>query len=341
MIAQRLEEKAFGWMPDGTALVKQFILRNTHGMVVKVIPYGGIITDVQVPNQEGIATSVVLGADSLKEYLEGFRASASVIGRFANRIAKGRFTLDGKEYQLATNNGPNHLHGGPTGFQTRLWEADPPFVGESGNRAGVKFRYSSKDGEEGYPGNVNVSVTYTLTDDNELRLDYEATTDKATPINLTNHAYFNLAGKGKIHDHLLWLNAEHYTPTDQGLIPTGEIASVKGTPLDFTTATKLGARMNQLRPGLNGYDHNFVLDHGGGELTLSARLREPDSNRVMDVYTTEPGIQIYTGNHLDHTGVALETQHFPDSVNHPNFPSVILRPGDPFKSTTVYMFYME
>jgi aldose 1-epimerase len=333
---QRIEESEFGRMPDG-APVKVFTLRNGHGATVKIISYGAIIHELQVPDRQGKLTNVVLHAPNLDAYLKGFPASAAVIGRFANRIAKARFTLDGVEYRLAANNGPNHIHGGRVGFAKVNWRAKglPP----TERAAAVELSYFSKDGEEGYPGNLTVKVTYTLTDDNELWLDYEATTDKATPINLTNHAYFNLRGHGDALDHELWLAAEQYTPTDAELIPTGELASVKGTPLDFSTPTRIGARIEQLKPKPGGYDHNLVLKTKGAPAPeLVARLSDPQSGRQMEVRTTEPGVQLYSGNHVQHGGICLETQHYPDSVNRPNFPSAILRPGETFKSTTVFAF---
>jgi aldose 1-epimerase len=332
---RRLEEKAFGKTADGTA-VKQFILRNAKGMTVKVINYGAIITEIQAADRSGAFTNVILGTNSLSAYLNGYPAAAAVIGRFANRIADARFTLDGIEYKLAANNGPNHLHGGRKGFSQMVWKAKP--LPEKEREAAVQFSYLSKDGEENYPGNVTVTVTYTLTDRNELRIDYTATTDKATPINLTNHAYFNLAGSGDVRAQELWLNADRYTPANDLLIPTGEIAPVKGTPLDFTKPTLIGDRIDQFKPKLNGYDHNFVLNNGGKALILAARARDPQSGRSMEVRTTEPGVQLYTGNHVDHRGFCLETQHYPDSVHQPAFPSTILRPGQTFKSTTLFTF---
>jgi len=331
----RLEEQEFGRTPEGT-VVKLFTLRNAKGVSAKVMTYGAIITEIKVPDRHGAMTNVVLGAADFDQYRKGFPAAAAVIGRVANRIARARFTLDGVEYKLAANNGPNHLHGGRKGFAQVVWQSQALPAGQ--HEAAVQFAYLSKDGEEGYPGNLTVKVTYTLTDDNELRLDYEATTDKATPVNLTNHAYFNLAGSGDVLDHELWLAADRYTPADDQLIPTGEIASVKGTPLDFTTPTRIGARIDQLKPKPGGYDHNFVLDSDGRSLVLTARASEPRSGRVMEVRTTEPGVQLYTGNHLKHGGFCLETQHYPDSVNRPTFPSTILRPGQTFKSTTSFAF---
>lgn len=334
---KRVEEKTFGKMPNGTE-VQEFTLRNSKGMVVKLIGFGANITALEVPDKNGKKANVVMSKETLDAYVKGYPAAAAVIGRFGNRIALGKFTLEGKEYQLATNNGRNHLHGGKVGFDKVVWRGKA--LPAKDNEASVQFHYLSKDGEENYPGNLNVTVTYTLTDENELRLDYEATTDKSTPINLTNHAYFNLdgVGSGDIREHELWLGASRYTPVTEELIPTGEIAPVKGTPLDFTTPHKIGARFDQLPPKLNGYDHNFVLDGDGKSLFLAARLKGPKSGRVMEVRTTEPGVQVYTGNHVKHEGVCLETQHYPDSINQPTFPSVVLKPNERFKSTTVFAF---
>jgi aldose 1-epimerase len=332
---KRLEEQEFGRTPEGT-VVKLFTLRNDKGVSAKVMAYGAIITEIKVPDRHGAMTNVVLGADDFDQYRKGFPAAAAVVGRVANRIARARFTLDGVEYKLAANNGPNHLHGGRKGFAQVVWQSKALPAGQ--HEEAVQFDYLSKDGEEGYPGNLAVKVTYTLTDDNELRIHYEATTDKSTPVNLTNHAYFNLAGSGDVLDHELWLAADRYTPADDQLIPTGEIASVKGTPLDFTTPTRIGARIDQLKPKPGGYDHNFLLNSDGKSLLLAARVSEPKSGRVMEVRTTEPGVQLYTGNHLKHGGFCLETQHYPDSVNRPTFPSTILRPGQTFKSTTSFAF---
>ena len=333
--AASVDEKQSGKMADG-AIIKVFTLRNANGMSAKVISYGATITEVLAPDRTGALTNVVLGAPDLESYLNGFAGSASVIGRFANRIAKAQFTLDGVEYKLAANNGPNHLHGGRKGFARVLWEGR--VLSPREHEAAVQFTYLSQDGEEGYPGNLNVKVTYTLTDENEFRIDYEASTDKATPVNLTNHAYFNLAGSGDVLDHELWLAADRYTVADDQLIPTGEIASVKGTPLDFTRPTRVGARIEQLKPKLTGYDHNFVINGGGKSLALAARVVEPKSGRVMEMRTTQPGVQLYTGNHLKHRGLCLETQHYPDSVHQASFPSTILRPSKPFQSTTAFKF---
>jgi len=343
---QRVEEREFGTMPNGT-IVKLFTLHNANGMSAKIMTYGAILTELRVPDRHGVFTNVVLGANTLDQYLRGFRAPSAIMGRVANRIAGARFTLDGVDYKLAANDGPNHIHGV---FDKRVWQAKalPPAEG----RAAVQLTYLSKEGEEGYPGNVNVKLTYTLTDTNELRLDYEAVTDKATPINLTSHAYFNLAGGGDVLDHMLWLAATHYTPADDALIPTGQIAPVAGTALEFTKPARIGARIAQFYPKPGGYDHNFVLDGDPGQpataspgrgrpLVLAARVSEPVSGRVMEVRTTQPGVQLYTGNHLKHAALCLETQHYPDSVHHPAFPSVILRPGQSFTSSTIFAFSVK
>jgi aldose 1-epimerase len=309
--------------------------------------YGGIITEILAPDRKGNLTNVLLGSDNFDAYLKGHPAAAAVIGRYANRIAGARFTIDGTVYRLAANNGTNHIHGGTKNFARVVWDAKAlPITMREG---AVELRYLSKDGEEGYPGNLNVSVTYTLTTDNELRLDYRAQTDKPTVINLTNHAYFNLAGSGDALAHVLWLASDRYTPANDQLIPTGEIAPVKDKPLDFTTPTPIGARIDRLKPRPGGYDHNYVLA-GTGKLTLAARVYEPASGRVMEVSTTEPGVQLYSGNHVrdfvgsggarynSHPGFCLETQHYPDTPNQPGFPSAVLRPGTNFHSTTVFKF---
>ena len=353
---KRVEETEFGRLADGSS-VRLYTLRNAHGLSAKIINYGGILTELAVLDRKGQFTNVVLGTNNLDAYLKGFRAPAAIIGRVANRIAKAQFTLDGAEYKLPANNGPNHLHGR---FDKVLWQAET-LLPNGDSASGVMLTYLSKDGEEGYPGNLVVSVAYLLTDGNELRIEYQATTDKATPVNLTSHVYFNLAGQGNVLDHELWLAAAQYTPTDDQLIPTGEIAPVKGTPLDFTSPARLGARIDEVKK-TGGYDHNFVIDSPSKStgqdksaaensatgvflkaedhkpLMLAARLYEPVSGRVMEVRTTEPGVQLYTGNHLQHGAVCLETQHFPDSVHQPNFPSTILRPGQTFKSLTVFAF---
>jgi aldose 1-epimerase len=344
----RIEQRVFGTATDGIP-VKIYTLTNGKGMVAKVTEYGAMLTELWVPDRDGKFTDVVLGFDSLEQYLNGPSFFGSTVGRVANRIAKGKFMLDGKEYVLATNRPPNHLHGGFKGFDKRVWKSRPLPVTDS--VVAVEFTYTSPDGEEGYPGTLNVTVVYSLTDANELRIDYTATTDKATPVNLTNHSFFNLAGAGSVLNHLLTLNADHYTPADATLIPTGEIVPVKGTGLDFTKPRRMGERIDEFRSFANGYDHNFVLNSGGGKLARCARVEEPKSGRVMEIRTTEPGVQFFTGNRLDgkftgiggvtyrqHGGFCLEPHHFPDSINKTNFPSVVLRPGEVFKSSTAYQF---
>ncbi len=342
----------FGVLPDGKA-VHVFALTNPNGIQVRAITYGGIIVSLRVPDRDGRLGDIVLGYDSLDGYLEDSPYFGAIVGRYANRIANGRFSLDGEVFDLATNNGPNHLHGGVRGFDKVVWDAEP-FESVSG--VGVVFTHTSPDGDEGYPGAVTVRVTYTLTRSDELIVDYAATTDRATPINLSQHSYFNLAGDGRrdVLDHVLWINAAHFTPVDATLIPTGVIAPVAGTPFDFTRPTTIGARIDadhgQLRNG-GGYDHNFVLDREGSGLEHTARVEEPTSGRVLDIYTTEPGLQFYSGNFLDGSitgkggqvyghryGFCLETQHYPDSPNQQGFPSTILRPGEGYRSRTVFAF---
>ena len=337
------------WGRTSGVPVKLFTLKNSHDVTARITNYGAILTELYVPDRQGKPANIVLGFDNLAQYLNGHPYFGATVGRVANRIAKARFTLDGREYTLAVNNGKNHLHGGLKGFDKVVWSAEN--LPAEGQGMGLKLTYTSKDGEEGYPGNLATTVTYRLTDANEVRIDYLATTDKPTPVNLTNHSYFNLAGAGEILGHELMLTARHYTPSNEELIPTGKIAPVQGTPVDFTQPTKIGARISQIQAKPCGYDHNFVLDGPGHSLRLAARVTEANSGRVMEVLTTEPGIQLYTGNFLNgnltgtggvvykqHTGFCLETQHFPDAVNQPDFPSIILRPGQTFKSTTVYKF---
>jgi len=346
----RIEEREFGRMPEGE-VVKLFTLRNASGMTAKIMSRGATITELRVPDRDGKFANVVLGADSLAAYLNGFNAGASVKGRVANRIDNSRFTLDGTVYQVTANRGVHHIHGGKKGFDQVVWKGEALPTGA--HESSVRFSYRSRDGEEGYPGNLDVSVVYTLTDDNELRLDYVATTDKATPVNLTNHAYFNLAGagSGNVYGHLLWLAADQYTVADDLLIPTGKIADVKGTPLDFTAPTAIGERIDQLPPATKGYDHNFVLRKDAKAFALAGWAYEPTSGRVLRVSTSEPGMQVFTAKRyfangqpvtdvagLKHNAFCFETQHFPDAVNHPNFPSTILRPGKIFQSSTVYRF---
>jgi aldose 1-epimerase len=341
-------ESLFGTLADGTP-VRLFTLSNRRGMAVKITEFGGIITEIWVPGRDGQAANVALGFGQLDEYVKGHPFFGAITGRFANRIAKGRFTLDGTEYTLAVNNGPNHLHGGLKGFDKRVWKGAAQAAGDRG--PSVAFSYTSADGEEGYPGTLTVRVTYTLTDNNELRIDYDASTDKPTVVNLTNHSYFNLAGGGTILDHVAQIHAERYTAADAGLIPTGDLAPVKGTGLDFTSPRRIGDRIADYMDFAKGYDHNFVLNGPAGTLRLCARVEDPKSGRVMEVRTTEPGVQLYTGNHLDgkrsgvggavyaqHTGFCLETQHYPDSPNHPSFPSTVLRPGQRYQTTTIYQF---
>ena len=339
-----VQRSGFGNLPDGTA-VDLYTLTNANGLVAKVATYGTIITELHVPDRRGELGDIVLGFDNLAQYLKGHPYFGCTVGRVTNRIAGARFTLDGQTYALAANDGPNHLHGGLKGFDKVAWKAAP----QTG--AAVRFTYTSPDGEEGYPGTLAAAVTMSLTDANELRIDYRATTDKPTPVNLTNHSYFNLAGTGDVRAHELMIAADNYTPTDGALIPTGEIKPVKGTPLDFTIPQPIGSRFAQLHTTPVGYDHNYVLNGGGKGLALAARVYEPGSGRVMEVHATQPGVQLYTADFLDgsltgkrgvvyhqHTGFCLETEHFPDSVNQPNFPSVILRPGQAYRHTTVHKF---
>jgi len=334
-------------------LVDVITLRSPSGVEMTVLTYGGIITSLKTPDRSGALDDIVLGFDTVKMYEEKSPYFGCLIGRYGNRIAKGRFTLDGQTYKLATNNGPNHLHGGVKGWDKVIWGAEP-FQNATGS--GVVLTYTSKDGEEGYPGTVTATVTYTLTDMGQLIVDYKATTDKATVINLTQHSYFNLAGSkaNDILGHELMLNAPQYTPVDDTLIPNGKIESVEGTPLDFRKATAIGARINdshvQMKYG-QGYDHNFVLARTAPGLVEAAKVTEPVTGRTMSISTTEPGIQFYSGNFLKgdltgkggrvyphRSGFCLETQHYPDSPNHANFPSTVLKPGEEYKSQTVFTF---
>lgn len=347
-------ETTFGKTSKGET-VQAFTLKNANGMQAKLITRGATLTHLLVPGKDGQLADVVLGFDDVQGYeSDANQYFGCTTGRVANRIAKGQFTVDGKSYQVAVNNGPNHLHGGTKrSLDKVIWEAEP-IKGKHGDA--VRFHYLSPDGEEGFPGNLDITVTYTLTDNNELRIDYLATTDKPTPINLTNHSYFNLSGAGSpsILDHLLTIHAAKYTPTDEHLIPTGKIDSVEGTPLDFRTEQSVGKRIAEViaTPAL-GYDHNYVIDRQGDGLVTAAVVRDPQSGRVMTVKTTEPGVQLYTGNHLfgqkgkegkaypQRSALCLETQHFPDSVNHDNFPSTILKPGERYTQTTIYAFSVE
>ena len=349
---QAVQQKSFGTQ-DGRP-VTLYTLTNVNGVEVDTMNYGGIILSIRVPDRKGQFADVVLGHEKLEGYIPNPPYIGAVVGRYANRIANGTFTLDGKTYTLPKNDGPNTLHGGvDKTFNKVVWDGEA-----LKGKAGVTYTYLSKDGDDGFPGNLKLRVTYTLTNTNELVIDYEATTDKATPINLSQHSYFNLAGEGtgEILNHEVMINADRFTPVDKNLIPTGELRPVKGTPLDFTTSTKIGARVDdtyeQIALG-HGYDHNWVINRNKGDdgLVLAARVYEPTTGRVLEVTTTQPGVQFYTGNFLDGTvtgkqghvykhryGFCLETQHFPDSPNHPDFPSTILKPGETFRSKTVFKF---
>ena len=336
----------------GGQLVELFTLRNANGMEARITNYGGVVTSLKVPDRHSNLGDVVLGYDHFAGYLENAPHCRSLVARYGNRIAGGRFQLNGKEYILAQNNGTNSLHGGVKGFDKVVWAARPL---ASGIGPALALSYTSPDGEEGFPGNLTVTAVYTLTTDNALRLDYTATTDGDTHCNLTHHSYFNLAGRGDVLDHVLTLNADGFTPVDANLIPLGEVRPVKGTPFDFTRPTRIGARINQddeqLRLG-RGYDHNWVLNQrAAGQLTHAATVTEPTSGRVMEVWTTEPATQFYTGNFLDGTitgkggwtyqrrhGFCLEPQHYPDSPNQPQFPSTVLRPGHTYRNTMLYKF---
>ncbi|WP_105012583.1 aldose epimerase family protein [Salinibacter sp. 10B] len=352
-----VKQENFGVTPDGDS-VDLYTLTNPNGVTMEVTNYGGIITSLRVPDRTGTLDDVVLGFDSLSAYTStAYRAAnpyfGALIGRYGNRIAGGTFSLNGTTYTLATNNGPNHLHGGREGFDQVVWSAEPF---QKDDRVGIVFSHTSPDGHGGYPGRLDVEVTYTLTPDNTVAFDYHATTTKATPVNLTQHSYFNLDGDGDgpILDHELQLYADRFTPVDSTLIPTGELRSVAGTPFDFTEPTPIGARIENTNKQLEyggGYDHNFVLaEHPSDTLRLAARVYEPDTGRLLTVRTTEPGVQFYSGNFLDGSfsgkgelyekreGLALETQHFPNSPNQPHFPSTILRPDEEYTSRTTYQF---
>jgi aldose 1-epimerase len=340
----------FGQTPDGTS-VTLYTLKNANGVVATISSYGGLVTSLKVPDRNGVMGDVVLGYDNLAGYLKESPYFGALIGRYGNRIAKGRFVLNGQTFTLATNNGPNALHGGLKGFDKVVWDAKPLMTAQG---PALELRYVSNDGEEGYPGTLTVKAVYTLTADNALRLDYTATTDQDTVVNLTQHSYFNLAGKGDILGHEVMINADRFTPVDATLIPTGELPSVAGTPFDFRKPTTIGARINdpneQLRFG-GGYDHNWVITKPAGRLTLLARVHEPTTGRVLEVLSTEPGLQFYSGNFLDgsitgkggwvyhfRNGFCMEPQHYPDSPNQPNFPSVVLKPGQVYHNTIIYRF---
>ncbi|MDX2154182.1 MAG: aldose epimerase family protein [Bryobacteraceae bacterium] len=351
----KVQKQAFGKTGDGTA-VDLYTLTNKNGITATITNYGGIITSLKTPDKQGNSADIVLGFDNIDGYLKGHPYFGALIGRYGNRIGKARFLLNGKEYKLAANNGPNHLHGGVQGFDKKVWQAKE--TTKDGAPA-LELTYVSKDGEEGYPGTLTTTVTYSLNDQNELRIDYLATTDADTVVNLTNHSYFNLAGAGNgdILKHQIRINASQMTPVDETLITTGELKPVANTPFDFTQPHAIGERINandtQIKYG-KGYDHNFVLNKAPSGLTLAARVTEPTSGRTMEVHTDQPGVQFYTGNFLDGTltgkggkvyqnryGFCLETQHFPDSPNKPSFPSVVLKPGEQMRSTTIYKFGVE
>lgn len=353
-MSSSITKASFGKTAEG-ALVDLYTLKNASGMEVAIATFGGRIVSLKAPGRNGQFTDVVLGFDNMEGYLGEHPYFGALVGRYGNRIAKGQFKLDGKTYKLAINNGVNALHGGLKGFDKVVWTArEVP-----GGDPSVELTYVSKDGEEGYPGSLTEKVTYSLTAANELKIEYSATTDKDTVVNVTNHSYFNLAGQGHgdILSHVLQLNAAKFTPVDAGLIPTGELKNVEGTPFDFRQPTVIGSRINaedeQIKRG-GGYDHNFVVDGSAGTLRLAARVSEPTSGRMLEVSTTEPGVQFYTGNFLDgtvkgkggvayakRTGFCLETQHFPDSPNHPDFPTTALKAGAEYNSTTVFKFSVQ
>jgi aldose 1-epimerase len=344
-----ISRQAFGRTSNGTP-IERYTLTNANGLEAAIMTYGGTLTALRVPDRAGAFGDIVLGFDTLEPYLADHPFFGALVGRFCNRIAGAQFTLNGTTYPLARNDGPNHLHGGPHGFHRVIWRAGERPSGEGQSLA---LHYLSRDGEEGYPGNLSVDVIYTLTDQNALRIDYSATTDRDTVINLTHHAYFNLAG-GDILSHELALDGTRFLPIDETLIPIGELRSVQDTPMDFTRSTPIGERIasddEQLRRG-QGYDHTWVLDKPAGALGHAARVYAPGSGRVLDVFTTSPGIQFYSGNMLDgshsgkggtiytrNSGLCLETQHFPDSPNQPQFPSTVLHPGETYRQSTIFQF---
>ena len=339
----------FGKTADGTE-VSLYTCTNRNGLVAKFIDYGAIIVAVETPDRSGRLQNITLGFPSLQGYLERHPYFGATVGRYCNRIAKGKFALNGKQYSLAANNGENHLHGGLVGFDKVMWEATEV---KSDKAVGIRFQRRSPDGEEGYPGNLEATVTYTLTNSNELVAELTATTDQATPVNLTNHTYWNLSGgsAGTILDHQLTIVADKYLPVDAGLIPTGELADIEGTPFDFRQSTAIGARIQQIKSDPVGYDHCYSLRNQDGSLAVAARVKEPKSGRVMEVLTTQPGIQFYSGNFLNgqpanggypqYAGLCLETQHYPDSPNQPRFPSVILQPRTTYRQVTVHRFLTE
>lgn len=345
----KIETSSFGKTPDGDD-VTLYTCTNTNGLVLKMIDYGAIVVSVETPDRDGKLANITQGFDSLAGYIERHPYFGATVGRFCNRIAKGKFTLDGKEYTLATNNEPNHLHGGEKGFDKCMWKGEPV---QSDSGVGIKFTYTSPDGEEGYPGNLATTVVYTLTNTDELKIEFSATTDKDTPVNLTNHNYWNLAGAGvgTIKDHELMLAADKALAVDDTLIPTGEMLDVADTPLDFRESHKIGDKLEETGLDPVGYDHCYALRSQDGSLALAARVKDPSSGRVMEIHTTQPGIQLYSGNFLDgteatgnfnmHQAFCLETQHYPDSPNQASFPTSILKPGETFSQTTVHKFSVE
>lgn len=349
-----LTHSRFGQLPDGTP-VELYTLRNSHGMEAQIMTYGGIVTSLKVPDKRGKLDDVVLGYDTLDAYLKSTPYFGALIGRYGNRIAKGQFSLDGVTYTLATNNGVNALHGGLKGFDKVVWTARPL---PTANGPSLIMTYVSRNGEEGYPGNLLVTAVYSITEDNALKVEFTATTDRKTVVNLTHHSYFNLRGSGDVLGHIVTINADKFTPVDSGLIPTGELRPVAGTPFDFMTPSAIGARIGQTQDEQivlgQGYDHNWVLNKRGSELSLAAKVHEPMTGRTMEVWTTEPATQFYTGNFLDGTlvgkggwtyqkrnGFCFEPQHYPDSPNHPAFPSTELKPDETYRNTIIYKFGAE
>jgi aldose 1-epimerase len=345
-----ISSTVFGQNTDGTP-VHLYTLKNGQGMEVSITNYGGIVVSLRVPDRQGYLGDVVLGCETLADYLKGHPHFGALVGRYGNRIAGGKFKLDGVEYSLAINSGHNSLHGGLKGFDKVVWEATPLVTGQG---PALQLKYTSRDGEEGFPGNLSVTAVYTVTEDNALKLEFTATADKKTVCNLTHHSYFNLAGQGDVLGHIVQINADTFTPVDSGLIPTGELRSVGGTPLDFRKPLAIGAGIDseyeQIKLGA-GYDHNWVLNHAAGTLGLAASVAEPGSGRTMEVWTTEPGTQFYTGNFLDgklrgkggwryqrREGFCFEPQHFPDSPNKPQFPTTELKPGETYRNTIIYKF---
>jgi aldose 1-epimerase len=349
-----ITEKNFGTLPDGTP-VELYTLRNSHGMEATIMTYGGIVTSLKVPDKNGTFDDVVLGYDNLDGYLKSSPYFGALIGRYGNRIAKGKFSLDGVEYTLATNNMPNALHGGLKGFDKVVWTARPL---PTANGPSLILTYVSRNGEEGYPGNLLVTAVYSVTENNALKVEFSATTDQKTVVNLTHHSYFNLRGKGDVLGHVVYINADRFTPVDSTLIPTGELKPVAGTPFDFTKPTTIGARIGNTNDEQivfgGGYDHNWVLNKKPGEMSLAASIYEPVTGRAMEVWSTSPGVQFYSGNFLDGTitgkngqvyefrnGFCFEPQHFPDSPNHPEFPTTELKPGETYQNTIIYKFVTE